>query len=274
MNWKAQGTACIFAIVLLVSCEEVIELDLGSAAPRIVIEGVITNQKGPFTIKISQSVNYQELNFFPPVSGASVRLSDGKGNTHILREIAEGEYKTDGFQGKNGETYFLEVAYEGEVYTASSTIPSTPVPINSISYQFLEESIFNEEGYYMTAYFTDPANEENYYRLKVFINGENYLFEVGDKRVKDDNFWLINDKFFNGQMMDYEFPHLLEPGDKVALELHQVDKGTYDYYRTLVELMGIGVVAPANPLTNWSNGALGYFGAVSLTYASISIEEQ
>src|SRR5690606_37574646 len=101
------------------------------------------------------------------------------------------------------------------------------------------------------------------YRLKVFVNGKPFIFEVDDNRVKDDNLWLINDKFFNGKMMDFEFPHNLKVGDRVDVELHQVGKETFDYYRTLVEMRGPGGVAPSNPLTNWTNGALGYFGAVS-----------
>jgi hypothetical protein len=274
MNGTAKFATFMLILYLLVSCEEVIELDLGREVPTIVIEGLITDKKRPYQIKISQSIDYQEINVFPPISGAKVKITDEKGYSEILEEIAEGIYETNRLQGERGNTYFLEVAYKGEIFTASSTIPETKIPINSMSYQFVEESFFNEEGMYMTVYFSDPAHEVNYYRLKVFVNGEPYFFETENGLVQDDNFWLINDKFFNGQLMDYEFPHKLKPGDKVELELHQVDKSTFEYYRTLVEVMGIGGVAPSNPLTNLSHGVLGYFGAASITDYSIVIEER
>ncbi|MEX2595005.1 MAG: DUF4249 domain-containing protein [Anditalea sp.] len=274
MKWTAKWAPWVFILVLMISCEEVIELDLGNAEPRIVIEGLVTTHRGPYSVKIRQSIDYQDTNIFPPVSGAKVTITDEEGYSEILKEVADGIYETAELKGEDGKTYLLEVVYEGEVYSASSTIPETMIPISSINYKFLKESLFNEEGFYMAAFFYDPVNEVNYYRLKVFVNGEPYFFAFDGKRIKDDNFWLINDKFFNGQLMDYGFPHKLQLGDKVDIELHQVDKGTYEYYRTLVEVMGIGEVAPSNPITNWDNGALGYFGAVSITDASIDIEEK
>lgn len=263
----------LLACIALVSCEEVIDLDLGSSEPKIVIEGTITPDEGPHRLLIHQSVDYGERNQFPPVSGASVRIKDEDGAEEMLEEVEEGVYLIQDLQGENGKTYNVEVQYGGKSYNATSSLPKTVIPLQSLEYVFEEETLFIEEGYYLTAYFLDPGDEVNYYRLKIFVNGEPYYFERDDNLVKDDNFWLVNDKFFNGKTMDYEFPHKLKVGDRVDVELHQVDRSTYDYYRTLVDLMGFGGVAPANPLSNWSNGALGYFGAVSVTYASIVIEE-
>src|SRR5690554_4267231 len=263
----------LLACIALVSCEEVIDLDLGSSEPRIVIEGTITPDERPHRLLINQSVDYGERNQFPPVSGASVRIKDEDGAEEMLEEVEEGVYLIQDLQGENGKTYNVEVQYGGKSYNATSSLPKTVIPLQSLEYVFEEETLFIEEGYYLTAYFLDPGDEVNYYRLKIFVNGEPYYFESDDNLVKDDNFWLINDKFFNGKIMDYEFPHKLKVGDQVDVELHQVDRATYDYYRTLVDLMGFGGVAPANPLSNWSNGALGYFGAISVTQASIVIEE-
>lgn len=265
-----------FCVVVgsMTACEEVIDLDLGNSQPKIVMEGLITTDTGPYQLTISQSVDFGETNDFPPVVGAVVTVTDEDGNSEVFREAADGVYNTIDLQGERGKTYRMDVEYAGEFYSASSTIPGTRVPIDSLAYEFMEESLFVKEGYYITAYLTDPAIEVNYYRIKVFVNGEPYYFEIGDNTFKDDNLWYFNDQFFDGKQMDIEFPHTLQVGDKVELELYQVDKSTYDYYRTLGELGGIGGVAPANPLSNWSNEALGYFGAVSVEYASLVIEEK
>ena len=274
MNRKINALFGALCLIALVSCEEVIDLDLGNAEPRIVIEGTVTSDPGPYYVRINQSVDYGELNEFPAVSGATVNITDHNGNTELLEEVEEGLYAIQQLQGEPGKRYTLDVTYNGELYQAASTMPATVVPIQSLEYVFEEETLFIDEGYYVTAYFADPEDEVNYYRLKMFVNGEPYYFDQDGVPVKDDNFWLINDKFFNGKVMDLEFPQTLKEGDKVDVELHQVDKATYDYYRTLVELMGFGGVAPANPLTNWNNGALGYFGALSISYASIVIGEE
>jgi len=274
MNRTIKSLLSIFGLLALVSCEEVIDLDLGSAEPRLVIEGAITTEPGPYYVRVHQSVDYGELNEFPPVSGAGISINDQDGNSELLEEIEPGIYRISTLQGEPGKTYTLSVEYEGKRYTASSTMPPTVISIQSLEYLFEEESLFVDEGYYVTAYFADPEAEANYFRLKMFVNGEPYYFDRDGTLVKDDNFWLINDKFFNGKLMDYEFPQTLKEGDKVEIELHQVDKAVYDYYRTLVDLMGFGGVAPANPLSNWSNGALGYFGALSISYATITIGEE
>lgn len=273
MNRTINSLLGIFSLVALVSCEEVIDLDLGNAEPRIVIEGTITSDAGPYYVRINQSVDYGNLNEFPSLSGARVSLSSGGDDSELLEEVQPGVYASQEFQGEPGKRYELEVEYEGEYFQAASTMPATVTPIQSLEYVFEEETLFVDEGYYVTAYFADPEGEVNYYRFKMFVNGEPYYFDQDGIMVKDDNFWLINDKFFDGKIMDFEFPQTLKAGDKVEVELHQVDRATYDYYRTLVDLMGFGGVAPANPLSNWSNGALGYFGATSVTYASVIIEE-
>jgi hypothetical protein len=68
------------------SCEKVIDIDLNKADSRIVIEGNITDQAGPYTVRISKTVNFDESNTFPAISGALVKISDNAGNSETLTE--------------------------------------------------------------------------------------------------------------------------------------------------------------------------------------------
>ena len=63
------------------------------------------------------------------------------------------------------------------------------------------------------------------------------------------------------------------PQDTVVVELQTLDKSTYDYYLTLNSLAGglFGASNPANPKTNLSNDALGYFGAYTVSRDTIVI---
>lgn len=276
---KLYKYVAIFCIIIttFISCEEVIELDLTNVPTQIVIEGFVTDQEGPYQIKISQTVDFYESNSFPTESNAIVRIYDDLGNDDMLTEVSPGIYETTNLQGERGVTYTLEVQLDGTTYTAISKMPEQLITLDSISANFEEESLFYDEGYYATAYFNDTPNFDNYYRMQVLVNGEVYFFiDIDDEDAvpeEDINFWLTNDKFTDGNEQDYEFPHTLKVGDTFEVTLQHLDRSTFDYYRTLVDVINGGGVAPSNPITNMQGGALGYFGAFSVTGNSIVVQE-
>lgn len=263
-------------ILIFSSCEDVIDLDLTNVPPQVVIEGFVSDQPGPYSIKISKTADFYDPNSFPPEENAIVILSDDQGNEEILTETSPGIYETATLQGQRGVTYTLEVQLEGATYTATSKMPEQLIPLDSLSTTFEEESLFFDEGYYATAFFNDPPDIDNYYRLQVLVNGEVYFFiDLDDEEAvpqEDINFWLTNDKFTDGNLQDYEFPHTLKVGDTMDVTLQHLDRSTFDYYRTLVDVINGGGVAPSNPITNMSDGALGYFGAFSVTRNSVVVE--
>jgi hypothetical protein len=60
------------------------------------------------------------------------------------------------------------------------------------------------------------------------------------------------------------------------VELLSLDQKTYGYYRTLEDLLFTNPLfgsTPANPNTNLSNGALGYFGACAVSSKTIVITQ-
>jgi len=63
----------------------------------------------------------------------------------------------------------------------------------------------------------------------------------------------------------------LEAGDEVTIWLESVDKYVYEYFRT-ESSEGWQSASPANPTSNISNGALGYFNACSVRTISIIVE--
>jgi len=265
--------------LLLTSCEEVIELDLNTTAPKVVIEGFISDRQGPYTVKVSKSVDFYNDNSFPPEEHANVRITSDEGVTEVLTQTSPGIYQTSQIRGQRGMGYTLDVALDETSYSAKSNIPIEQIALDSITLGYKNASIFQEEGYYAIAYFKDPPGVANYYRLQVLVNGEEYIFydedeETPEEGTRDTNFWLLRDKFTDGNVQDYEFPHKLKAGDTFNVRLQQLDRGTFDYYRTLVDVLSGGGIAPANPITNWDPEALGYFGAISETEATAFIPEE
>ena len=68
-----------------------------------------------------------------------------------------------------------------------------------------------------------------------------------------------------------------QSGDLVEIELIHFDEASYNYFSTLGDIIGSsrgpnsGSAAPGNPISNWTNGALGYFSAYSADVAEIVI---
>lgn len=251
--------------LLLISCEKVINIDLNSSDPQIVIEGTITNQPGPYTIKITETTDYFNPSDNPLLTNAVINISDNEGNFETLLEIEPGVYQTSDIQGVPGRTYDLYVNIDGQEFRASSYMPEI-TPIDSLSY---EESPFTPRGnsedyYYVTCYFLDTENIENYYRIKLYKN-----FKLSD------NFYLIDDQLQDGNYIDYgRISDDIVLNDIVIVELLNIDESVYNYYNTLSSILGgerMSSSTPANPNSNISNGALGYFGAYSFTQDTIII---
>ncbi|HEU4717829.1 MAG TPA: DUF4249 domain-containing protein [Bacteroidia bacterium] len=251
----------LFAVFVLLasSCQKVIDVDLNSKDPQIVIEGNITDQPGPYTVSITQTVNFSESNTFPPVTGATVNIADNVGNSETLTENSPGVYQTNSFQGVPGRTYTLTVITNGKTYTAQSTMPSA-IPLDSL---LLEPNQSIGSPYYIIPLFQDPAGKGNYYRCVETIN-----------HVRNNGIFLFDDQFSDGLINGepiLDFTTELAHNDSVDVELQCLDKATYTYFFSLEQTLTGQTTAPANPVSNISNHALGYFSAHTVSRKSTVI---
>jgi hypothetical protein len=251
-------TLCFFVLISLlnISCEKVVSIDLNSAAPHIVIEANISDQAGPYYVQLSQTVNFDQTNTFPPVSGAKIILSDNAGNLDSLVETISGTYRTSTIQGVPGRTYTLTVNALGSEYVAVSTMPP-PVNIDSLSVQI--QAFGRNQTKYINVIFQDSANVKNYYRFIEVRNGvvQKFTF-LYDDRLQDGG--TITSSLFADE-------DTLNSGDKVQVFLLCIDKNVFDYFRTIRQASGNGgpqAASPANPISNFSNDALGYFNAFAV----------
>ena len=113
-------------------------------------------------------------------------------------------------------------------------------------------------------FFKDPL-EKNFYRIKIFTNDSTNLA----------NYRLFDDQYTNGEITDLQAGRV-KVGDVSRIELISLDKFAYEYYRTLRDLLNSNPIfgsTPANPNTNLTNGALGYFGACTVSSKTIIITD-
>ncbi len=259
---KYQVLLAAIMLICATSCQKVIELKLDNAQPQLVIEGIVTNQLINQTVKISQSVPFDNSNVFPPVSGAVVTIADNHGNTYNLTESSTaGTYTSIKFQGHTGYTYTLTVQLNGKTYTAASIMPGQ-VRFDDLTYK---DSFFDSAKKIMTVHYLDPVNVANQYHFLLFINN------VQAKTV------LVNDdSFSNGKYVDYDLyqdKSDIRVGDNVMVEAQCVDRNVFLYWFSLSQQQDNGNAGPtpSNPPSNLSNGALGYFSAHTVQRLSVTI---
>ena len=249
-----------------ISCKKIIEVDTNNAAAQIVIEGNITDQLIDQQIVISKTVGYDEKGIYPKVSGAIVMVTDDKGSRYTFMEKTPGVY-VQAMRGISGNTYSLNVSVEGKTYTAISKMPNR-VKLDSIG--VVTNSFFGNERKTAAAYLVDPVNETNFYHFNLYVNN---LFS---RRVYVNNDRLTNGNKLRIQLfyeLDDDDDDGLKSGDKISVEAESIDSNIFDYWYTLSQQSGRGPnqgTTPANPPSNISNNALGYFSAH--TYQKLSIE--
>jgi hypothetical protein len=254
-------------IILLTSCESVIEIELDYMKPKLVIEGVINDFDNQCIIKLSKTTDYFNHKTNPAVSGAVIILTDDAGTTIKFNEVEPGNYLGEGIQAESDINYTLSILSEGDNYVATATIPQK-VNIDSLTCLYNPESILYEVGYVVSCHFSDPVESRNFYRLKTY--------NINDKSKAKNSKDLYSDDFFNGNNVELSWSYdVYQQLDTVVVELYSLDEQTYDYYKTLFPISGgaemMSLTTPANPNTNLSNGALGYFGAYSISRDTIII---
>lgn len=257
--------------VFLMSCEEVIDIDLHDTEPRTVIEAVITDQTGPYIVKLSKSGDYFVPNEYQTISNALIQIEDYTGISDNLVEVEPGIYHTNTLQGMPGNAYGIYISIENITYFAESIMPF-PVEIDSISYEISENNgpgPNSDSNYILHCYFQDRVESEDFYRFRVYRNG-----------VLDKNIILSKDEFTNGNYLDFEIQQVdsLQVNDLVTIELLTLNKENYDYFFSLSDALANGnggfmSDAPANPDTNLDSEALGYFGTYPIRTATIQLED-
>lgn len=257
----------LIALFLFGSCTKEIEINLNGSNPQIVIEGNISDNPGPYLVKITKSVNFNNANDYPPVSGAFVVISDDTGVIDTLIETISGLYQTQKIEGTQGRTYKLKVFVEGNQYDAVSTMPYK-VNLDSIKFNADLQPGESDTTFSVVPIFLDPAAYGNSYRFFFSSNG-----------VPDKAYQVSNDNIGNGSINAQPFfteDLKIFKGDTVTVSMLCIDINTYNYFYTLSQIGDGGPISgaiPTNPPSNINgNNALGIFAAFT-TMAKTAIAQ-
>jgi hypothetical protein len=256
-----QLTLAVLITLFLASCEDVIQVDLETAAPRLVIEASIQWQKG--TSGNDQKVTLTTTTGFysqtiPTVSGATVFITN---SNNVVFEFIEtpnsGEYLCSSFIPEIDQTYVLTVLLNGQTYTATETLKSV-VPITTIEQN--NEGGFTGEEIEIKTYFDDPADADNYYMFKY----KNSISEIPTFEVSEDEFYQGNTFF------DIYSNEDIASDDAINITIFGISKRYYEYMNKIISIAGSNGGSPFStpPATvkgnivntiNSKNYPLGYF---------------
>ncbi len=244
--------------MLFTSCEKVVKLEYRNNQSKIVIEGNITDQPGPYFVSISKSASLTDPGNYTKIDNATVTISDNAGNSETLIPQGNGMYRTNTTAGVAGRTYTLSVNAESQTYTAQSTMPAR-VAFDSIKVE--QFSFGGDIQYNIIPVYTDPAVKGNNYRFVLTVNSK----LINQHLVQNDE---VTNGVVNTVRLEIDDNNLeLKAGDLLGLKMQCIDKNVALYYTTLA-LMGDsgpgGGTTPNNPPTNISNGALGIFSAYTV----------
>ncbi|MBL7726687.1 MAG: DUF4249 domain-containing protein [Dinghuibacter sp.] len=291
--------AALAAIFLLPfsACEKNISIKTEGAEPVLVVEATIENDQYPVVI-LSKSMDYfgkitPELLFNSFVRGAVVEVSNGV-RTHRLKEYTiplVGAYSLSyytvdsanlgtAFKGEINKQYRLTITAEGKNYNATTTIPVITRRIDSIWWKPLP-AVADSAWAAVMVRATDKPGLGDYIRYFTSVNGAAFL--PGDPSTFDDN--IIDGSTYEVQVdkgqdrnnlsPDIDHRRFYKRGDTVIFKLSQIDKETYDFWRTMefsYSSVGNPFSSPVKVLSNIKGApALGYFGGYATQFRSVVI---
>jgi hypothetical protein len=285
----------VTVVLLLSGCEKTVSFDLDDLETVPVVDATIEDGQPPVVI-LSGSFNYFSaispemlLNSF--IHNAEVTISNGTVSQKLKeysRELAQGirifyytsdsSYGTSLLRGELNKSYTLEIKVDGKTLTASTTIPALAKKIDSL---WWKKAPFSEDTnkVVLMSKVTDPPGYGNYIRYFTSTNQGPFLpafTSAWDDQIIDGVTYEIEvergvDRNAEIDMEDYSFFHR---GDTVTVKFTNIDKTTYDFWRTMeysYSSIGNPFSSPTKVLGNVQGGALGYFGGYAVQFKTLII---
>jgi hypothetical protein len=260
---KLRGFICL--VVMLTACEEVVDRPIASGEKRLVVEGILTNERTVHKVKIGWSFAEAD-GVSPPVTGAFARIIEGA-TVYPLTEnpAAPGEYLTPEMRAVFGRDYILHINYSGQDYTAQDRSvpvePLTPLQVHGVT-----------GGYVLTL--DKTGQDPNYIRHEItWKNTANCQGGACDGLVVYYDLKTIDvQEGTKPPKEDFVFP----AGSLVIRKKYSVSPAYKSFLRGVLsetEWRGSAFdVERANAPTNLTNGAIGFFAVTTVTMDSTVVE--
>lgn len=251
----------MFLLIGFCGCEKSVEVDLGAAESRLVVEASINWQKGTpgneQAVKLSMTTGYFASEI-PIVSGAIVSVTNSTNAVfNFVEEDTPGMYVCHDFIPQIDETYILTIGYGGQTYTATEKLKASP-SVTHVAQN--NEGGVSGEDTEVKFFFDDIPDQSNFYFL-----------EIRDPYKVIPEYGVLEDRFFeNNEMFGLYISEDLQPGDVLGFRIYGVSQDYFNYMDIMLEQAGSTSFGPfATPTstvrgnivnqTDFNNYALGFF---------------
>ena len=254
---------------LTLACEDVIELELNTAAPRLTIDAQLkVNPNEQFTqlIKLSLTGGFYDENT-TVVTTATVELLDITNSTtytFVHDANTPGHYTLD-FTPSLETDYKLIIHYDNEVYESSVEHLRPTVPIDSLVQG--NETLFQGDEKEVLVTITDDGTRDDF-----------YIFDFGFNL-----FLATKDEFYQGNAFTFSyFYDELEAGDTAEISVYGANEHYFNFMSAIIEQTEEGgdpfdttpttVRGNLYNSTNPSHYPMGYFSIGETYSASLLLE--
>lgn len=257
------------------SCEEVIDVNLNTAKPRLVIDAALKWEKGTDgsvqTIKLSTTTGYFD-EIVPTVSGATVFVTNSTEEVFDFFENStnSGQYICTNFTPVLNETYTLTVIQNGTTYNATNKLVAVPA-IDKIEQK--DDGGFGGGNIEIKVFYTDDGLTDDFYLFRTKLS----TYGIPQYSVSSDEFYQGNQIFGIYSNED------LKPGKTVDFTLSTISQGYFNYMQVLLSIAGSAGGGPFQSApatvrgnivntTDVENYALGYFSISETTSTIYTIQ--
>lgn len=219
----------IYIILLSLSftaCEDVIDLELNSAEPRLVIDASLnwfkgTDGKDQF-IKLTLSAPFYNLEV-PPANGAIVTVTDTNNNTFsFIEEGDTGIYRNSVFIPEINGVYTLTINYKDEIYRGTEQLMEV-AEIDRVEQK--NDGGFSRDEIELKAFYNDPAGFGNY-----------YLFEFDMLETNSVSLEVYDDEFTDGnEIFAFYTDEDIETGTEISVYNNGISERYYEYMVVLLQ---------------------------------------
>ena len=207
---------------LTLACEDVIELELNTAAPRLAIDAQLkVNPNEQFTqlIKLSLTGGFYDENT-TVVTTATVELLDITNSTTytFVHDANTPGHYTLNFTPSLETDYKLIIHYDNEVYESSVEHLRPTVPIDSLVQG--NETLFQGDEKEVLVTITDDGTRDDF-----------YIFDFGFNL-----FLATKDEFYQGNAFTFSyFYDELEAGDTAEISVYGANEHYFNFMSAIIE---------------------------------------
>jgi len=296
----------LFVLFIAGSCIVKFVPEITDDQDLVVIEGLITDQLGQNTIKLSTSMPLGGKSESKPLKNCIVKVSDDLGNINIFSEIADGTYTADlAFHGEIGRSYTLYIStgtsHHNRDYQSEPVIMKPVPPIDNVYYEkvvldHLEDGYPSAEGCNIYLNTHDPENNCRFYRweytetwefsLPYYVpNAHCWITEYSDNINIKNTTSFSEDRITRQPVISItnETDRLIEKYS-ILINQYSLTEDEYLYWEKLQNIVehvgGLYDLTPASipgnifSVENPDIKALGYFSVSSVKSARIFIDDQ